>query len=255
MSNVKLTVAFDGTGYQGWQVQPGARTVQGALIEAVAKVTGAKPVIHGSGRTDAGVHARALVANFQTDSRIPASQLVKALNASLPRDIRVLSASRVPDSFHARISAKSKIYRYQVYRGAVMPPHLAREFYHYPYPIDLESVRHGIRILPGEHDFASFAAKSGKVERVPGSPAQDRNTIRTLFRAEIRVSGKQLIFTFEGSGFLHHMVRNMVGTLLELGRARFTLPQFSELLQKRDRTLAGSTAPAHGLVLWKVKYR
>jgi tRNA pseudouridine38-40 synthase len=255
MRNVKLTVAFDGTGYQGWQVQPGVRTVQGALIEAVARVTGEKPAVHGSGRTDSGVHARALVANFQTASRIPTSQLVKALNASLPRDIRVLSASQVPDSFHARISAKSKIYRYKVYRGAVMPPHLAREFYHYPYPIDLKTIRDGIRILQGEHDFASFAAKSGKVERTPGSPAQDRSTIRILFRAEIRVSGKSLIFTFEGSGFLHHMVRNMVGTLLELGRARFTLPQISDLLQKRDRTLAGFTAPAHGLLLWKVKYR
>jgi len=136
-----------------------------------------------------------------------------------------------------------------------MPPHLAREFYHYPYPIDPEAIRGGIRLLQGEHDFASFAAKSGKVERVPGGPAEDRNTIRTLFRAEVKVYGKRLIFSFEGSGFLHHMVRNMVGTLLELGRTRFSLPQFAGLLEKRDRTLAGFTAPAHGLALWQVKYK
>ena len=254
MRNIKLTVAFDGTAYSGWQIQPGALTIQGMLIEAVARVTGERPVIHGSGRTDAGVHARALVASFRTGSRIPPAQLVRALNSSLPRDIRIMSASLAPESFHSRISAKSKIYRYQIYRGAILPPHLAREFWHCTYPIDLGIIREGIRLLPGEHDFASFAAKSGKLD-LPGNPAQDRNTVRTLFRAEVKSSGARLVFVFEGSGFLHHMVRNMVGTLLDLGRGRCNLQEFSDLLQQRDRTLAGVTAPACGLVLWRVKYR
>jgi tRNA pseudouridine38-40 synthase len=254
MRNVKLTVAFDGTAYSGWQIQLGARTIQGILVEAVARVTGETPVIHGSGRTDAGVHARALVANFHTGSRIPPAQLVRAVNGSLPPDIRVMSASLAPESFHARISAKTKIYRYQVYRGAILPPHLAREFCHCTYPMDLGIIREGIRLLRGEHDFASFAAKSGKLD-LPGSPAQDRNTVRTLFRAEVKSAGARLVFVFEGSGFLHHMVRNMVGTLLDLGRGRYSLQEFAGLLEQRDRTLAGVTAPACGLVLWKVKYR
>jgi tRNA pseudouridine38-40 synthase len=255
MRNVKLTVAFDGTAYRGWQTQADARTIQGILKEAVTRITGEAPSIQGSGRTDAGVHARALVANFRTGSSLPPAQLVRALNSRLPKDIRVLSASLVPASFHARISAKAKIYRYQIFCGAVMPPHLAREHYHYPYPIVLKTMKEGIRLLEGEHDFASFAAKSGKIAGAPGTPARDRNTVRTIFRAGILSSGQRLVFSFEGSGFLHHMVRNLVGTLLDLGRGKFDLVRFSELLEKRDRTLAGFTAPAHGLVLWQVKYR
>ena len=254
MRNVKLTVAFDGTAFSGWQIQPGALTIQGLLSDAVARVTGETPVIHGSGRTDAGVHARALVANFRTGSRIPPAQLLRALNSSLPRDIRVMSASFASESFHARIGAKSKVYRYQIYRGAILPPHLAREFWHCTFPIDLGIIREGVRLLRGQHDFASFAAKSGKLD-LPGSPDKDRNTVRTLFRAEVKSAGVRLVFEFEGSGFLHHMVRNMVGTVLDLGRGKYSLQAFADLLEQRDRTLAGITALACGLILWKVKYR
>ncbi len=242
--NIRLTLAFDGTAYHGWQIQAGPSTIQEVLRNAILKITGEQVNLVGCGRTDAGTHARRLVANFFTGSRIPPARLVRALNSSLPHDIRVLSAARVPAGFHARYSAHSKIYRYQIYRGAVLPPHLAREYYHYPYPIDLPRMMSATKSYIGEHDFASFAA---------GTP--EKNTIRRIFRCELQSKGSRLIFVVEGSGFLHHMVRTMVGTLLEVGRGRMSREEFRSLLRKRDRTLAGFTVPANGLILWRVRYK
>jgi tRNA pseudouridine38-40 synthase len=241
--NIRLNLAYDGTAYHGWQVQKGPPTIQGILRSAIEKITGEQANLTGSGRTDAGTHARGLVANFFTCSRIPPAQLVRALNSSLPRDIRVLSARRVHAGFNARRSALSKVYRYQIYRGPVLPPHLAREHYHYPYPIDVAIMREAARRFVGEHDFASFAA---------GKP--EGNTVRRIFRCDLKSTGRRLIITVEGNGFLHHMVRNMVGTLLEVARGRMSLREFLALFRKRDRTLAGFTAPAHGLILLKVCY-
>jgi tRNA pseudouridine38-40 synthase len=186
----------------------------------------------------------------------------------LPEDIRVLSARRVPASFHARLSARSKVYRYQIYRGSVLPPHHVREHYHYPYPLDLGLLERAARMFEGEHDFASFAARSGEkkdrrdeVGRVsngtPGGSGNGeaaRNTIRYISSCRLDLRGKRLIFQVEGNGFLHHMVRNMIGTLLEVGRGRISLRRFEELLRTRDRTRAGFTAPAHGLILVRVRY-
>jgi len=242
--NLRLVLGFDGTEYHGWQIQEQQKTVQGELREAIRKITGEDTIPAGSGRTDAGTHARALVANFSTGARIPARNLVRALNSVLPCDIRVLSAKEAPADFHARRSARSKIYRYQMYRGAIMPPHLAREHFHFPYPIDLAAMQHAAALFAGTHDFASFAA----------SGSDKKSTVRRIFHCRLQSTGHRLIFTVEGNGFLHHMVRNMVGTLLELGRGLITQVEFEALFEVRDRTQAGFTAPAHGLILLKVNY-
>src|SRR5688572_10021241 len=247
--NVRLILAFDGTAYHGWQIQKNTLTVQKILGDALERVTEERVKLIGSGRTDAGTHARGLAANFISSNRIPPRNLVKALNSLLPRDIRVLSARRVPKEFHAQHAARSKIYRYQIYRGEVMPPHLAREHFHYQLPLDLEAMTHAAGLFAGKHDFASFAAKSNKVSR-----GNSRNTVRNIIRAELKRRGRRLLFTVEGDGFLHHMVRNMVGTLLQVGRGRISLDEFRALFVKRDRNLAGFTAPAHGLILLRVRY-
>jgi tRNA pseudouridine38-40 synthase len=242
--NVRLTVAFEGTLYHGWQVQPDLPTIQGVLSEAIGRVTGEQVILNGSGRTDAGTHARGLVANFRTKSRIPPAQLARALNSMLPRDVRVLSARQMPPGFHARRDAFSKVYRYQIFLGPIMLPHLAREYFHFPFRVDLEKMEDAARQFLGEHDFASFAKA--------GSPVS--STVRRIFRCELKKRGHRLLLTVEGNGFLHHMVRNMAGTLLEVGRGSINLSDFELLFQIRDRTLAGFTAPAHGLVLLKVQY-
>ena len=243
--NIRLILAFDGTAYHGWQIQQIEPTVQGIVRAAVEKITGGSVNLIGSGRTDAGTHARALVANFVSTSTIPIESLVKGLNTLLPRDIRILSGRLAPRAFHAQRSARSKIYRYQIYRGKVLLPHLAREHFHYPYPLDLDVMARGARIFSGRHDFASLAARSGSAVS---------NTIRTLYRSELKSKGLRLSYTVEADGFLHHMVRNIVGTLLEAGRGRMTMEDLRALFEKRDRTLAGFTAPAHGLVLVRVRY-
>jgi tRNA pseudouridine38-40 synthase len=242
--NIKVVLGFDGTGYHGWQIQEHDKTIQGELREAIQKITGEQVNPVGSGRTDAGTHARGFVANFTTGARLPVRSLIRALNTVLPLDIRVLTAQAVPTDFHARRSARAKIYRYQIYRGAIMPPHLAREHFHFPYPLNLDIMEQATGLFIGLHDFASFAAKSSGKE----------NTVRQIYGCQLRRAGHRLTFTVEGNGFLHHMVRNMVGTLLELGRGLMTLPEFEALFARRDRTQAGFTAPACGLILIRVKY-
>ena len=177
LRNIKLVLAFDGTSYHGWQIQKNQETVQGELRDAIRKITGEPACPAGSGRTDAGTHARGYVASFATVSAIATPNLVRALNSKLPPDIRILSAREVPADFHARRSARSKVYRYQIYRGAVMPPHLAREFFHYPYPMDIERMEQAAAMFAGTHDFASFAAKGGGARKYRAShlwlPAQE----------------------------------------------------------------------------------
>ena len=242
--NIKLTLAYDGAAYHGWQVQGSLPTIQGLLSDAVARITGERITLNGSGRTDAGTHARGLVANFLTASRIPPPQLVRALNSVLPRDVRVLSARRMDPVFHARRDAYSKVYRYQVYLGPILPPHLAREYLHFPRPVHVSRMMQAARLFEGEHDFASFA----KTHSLPSS------SIRRIYRCQLRKQGYRLHLTVEGNGFLHHMVRNMAGTLLEVGAGSLGLDEFRELFDKRDRKLAGFTAPALGLILLKVRY-
>ncbi len=241
--NIRLTLAFDGTAYHGWQIQNNLPTVQGCLSEAIFKITQEQVTLTGSGRTDAGTHAHGLVANFITGSPIAPAQLARALNSLLPYDIRVMSARPAALSFHARKSASSKIYRYQMYLGSALPPHLLREYFHFPYPVDFSKMERATSQLIGEHDFFSFAKTNSC-----------SNAVRRIFRCELKKKGLRLWLTIEGNGFLHHMVRNIVGTLLEVGRNAMSLDEFQELFIKRDRRLAGFTAPARGLVLLKVKY-
>jgi len=277
--NIRLVLAFDGAAFHGWQLQPGKPTIQQAVMDAIERVSGERVVLTGSGRTDAGTHARGLVANFTTNARMPAEAWVPALNCLLHRDIRVLSSRRVPLAFHARLAAQSKIYCYQIYRGPVIPPHLAREHFHYPYALDVRLMERAAQSFVGEHDFAGFAAKSGlrpekqcagsrstaegglserHHEQTSGPPGRREDvkvsTVRRILSCGLKSRGLRLIFTVEGNGFLHHMVRNMAGTLLDLGRGKMTFEQFEQLFEKRDRTLAGFTAPAHGLILLRVRY-
>jgi tRNA pseudouridine38-40 synthase len=246
--NVRLTIAFDGAAYRGWQIQPDAPTVQGEVSAVLGRITGEAVALKGSGRTDSGTHARGLVANFSTGSMLPAAQIRRACNAMLPRDIRILGARDADPGFHARKSARSKTYRYQVYGGAVLPPHLRREYFHFPFPLDYARMREAAALFVGEHDFAAYA-KTGSA--AAGSPA---GTVRKVFRCDLKRTGARLHLTVEGDGFLHHMVRNMAGTLLEVGRGQIDLGGFAALFDKRDRTQAGFTAPAHGLILVKVTY-
>ena len=242
--NIRLTIAFDGTAYCGWQTQSSEPSIQGVVSAALAGITGEAVSLTGSGRTDAGTHARGLVANFLTGSKIPADRFPFALNGMLPRDIRVLAARDVPADFHARKSARSKIYRYQIHCGMILPPHLRREYFHFPYPLDFDRMKEAARLFQGEHDFAGYAKTGSGVS----------NTVRHIFRCDLRRQGARIYLAVEGNGFLHHMVRNMAGTLLEVGRGRISLSDFAALFEKRDRTQAGFTAPAHGLILVKVRY-
>lgn len=241
--NILLVLAFDGTAYSGWQIQKSRPTIQGIISEELHRITGNPVRLKGSGRTDAGTHARGLVANFLTDSAIAPARFIAALNSRLPRDIRVLSARYAPLSFDARKDARSKIYRYQIYTGSVQPPHLRREFFHFPFPIRIPEMEKAAGRFVGTHDFASFA-------KSPPGP----NTVRQIVSCKLAKRGRRLFLTVEGSGFLHHMVRNMAGTLLEIGRGSISGTEFEELFTVRDRNLAGFTAPAHGLILLKVKY-
>jgi tRNA pseudouridine38-40 synthase len=243
--NIRLTLAFDGTAYHGWQIQADQLTVQGTIRDVIRRIAGEDVSLVGSGRTDSGTHARRLVANFVTHSSMEAASWTRALNSLLPQDIRILSSRRVSLEFHARRDARSKLYRYQIYRGGVLPPHLMREYYHYPHPLDTALMDEASRLFVGEHDFASFT---------PAKVSGAKSTIRQIYRCNLKQRGLRLCLSVEGNGFLQYMVRNMVGTLLELGRAKMTLRQFEDLFRKRDRTLAGSTAPARGLVLIKVRY-
>jgi len=249
MRNLKIVLAYDGSEFSGWQVQPDAATIQGTLASAIGRVTGEKVLPQGSGRTDAGVHALGQVATFATDSPIPAENLVKALNDVLPSSIRVLEASEAAPDFHARKSAHSKTYRYRLYRGAICPPFLSRYVWHYPYPLDQDAMQQAASLVIGEHDFTSFAA----VDAERGHEDEISYVRRIFVSCWGRFEG-ELIYTVQGSGFLHHMVRNLVGTFILVGKKTLKPESISQILQARDRAAAGATAPASGLYLVSVDY-
>jgi tRNA pseudouridine38-40 synthase len=248
--NLKITLSYDGADFYGWQVQPGCRTIQGTLAEALERVTGERVLPQGSGRTDAGVHALAQVASCAIASPIPAGNLAKALNDVLPAAIRVFNVEAVENGFHARHSAIAKTYRYRLYREEICPPELARYVTHYPFPLDESRMQHAANVVVGEHDFTSFAAadpEKGKDEEEPSS-------VRTVFSSRWERRGEELIYTVEGNGFLHHMVRNLVGTFLLVGKGTFSPVDMRRILDQRQRSAAGPTAPASGLWLVGVKY-
>ena len=253
MRNIRLVFAYDGTDFHGWQRQPQAPSIQEALETRIAKITGQPVTLYGSGRTDAGVHAAGQVANFKTESPIPCGSLVKALNDILPVAIRVRKAEDVPAGFHARYGAKAKTYRYRILRADICPPHLARYVYHHPYPLDGRRMARSAQMLEGEHDFTSFAGSDpARKEKVRPEGAN----VRQVFHSRIRMRKelRMIVYEIRGSGFLHHMVRNIVGTLLEIGSGKLSPEDIPSILATRDRGKAGPTAPAHGLWLVRVEY-
>ncbi len=250
MRNFKVTLAYDGSDYSGWQVQPGAATIQDTLATAIGRVTGEKVLPQGSGRTDAGVHALGQVASFSLESPIPAQGLLVALNDALPPSIRVLDANVVPPDFHARKSACAKTYRYRMYRGAICPPFLARYVWHYPYPLDEEEMQKAAALVIGEHDFTSLAA----VDPEQGRDGEAVSKVRTILASAWERESEEFIYTVRGNGFLHHMVRNLVGTFLLVGKGLSQAGDITRILAERSRSAAGATAPASGLYLVNVEY-
>lgn len=268
-SSWKLTLAYDGTDYSGWQVQPDRATIQGELAAAVQRVTGERVLPQGSGRTDAGVHARGQTASFRLEAAIPAGNLLRALNRTLPEAIRVLSAETAPPDFHARHSAKAKTYEYRIFRGEICPPWTAR----YAWALhaarksaglrrlDASAMQHAAQAVVGTHDFASFAASDpdrtarNEAARQDAGDEQDAaGSVRTIFASDWIEQDETLIYRVRGDGFLHHMVRNLVGTFVDVGRGRIAADELRRILEAASRSAAGATAPARGLFLDRVEY-
>jgi len=244
--NFRLLVEYDGTDLEGWQIQPEpARTVQGLLVATLARITGVAARVNGAGRTDAGVHAEGQIANTSVATRLGAGELQRALNALLPLDVAVREVAVVPDSFHARRDAHSKLYVYRLWTGLARSPLRERNSLWIPAPLDLDAMRAAALGLIGTHDFSSFRAAGSAVI----------GSVRTLSRVEIRGErGGEVALDFEGTGFLRYMVRNLVGTLLEVGRGRRGPESIAALLAARDRNQAGPTALAQGLTLVRIRY-
>ncbi|MBM3858764.1 MAG: tRNA pseudouridine(38-40) synthase TruA [Verrucomicrobia bacterium] len=238
----KLIIAYDGTGYGGWQVQPNAVTVQELIEKAMEKVLGSKCRVHGSGRTDAGVHARAQVASVALTTHHSPLTIRRALNANLPGDIRILRVQKVDARFHARFSAKRKEYRYQIDGGAVADPFLRQYAWHHPRPLDVTAMRRAARMLKGRRDFTALAATS------------DLSPVRTISKLTITQRGNLLTIAVAADGFLYKMVRSIVGALVKVGEGRLTAEQLGALVRGRKRTALVETAPARGLFLWQAWY-
>jgi tRNA pseudouridine38-40 synthase len=249
--NIKLVLAYDGTDYHGWQMQPDRPTIQSTLHRVLWRVLGGptQPP-EASGRTDAGVHALGQVVTFRTDKPIPVRNLISALNDVLPADIRVLSAEEVPADFHPRDCATAKTYRYRLLRADLCPPFLARFLNHYPYPLDEAAMLAAASLVEGEHDFTSFAA----VDPERGLEDDDRSKVRTIFSSRWHREGDELVYEVRGSGFLHHMVRNLVGTFLLLGKGTINAKDLKRILDLKDRSAAGPTVGPEGLYLVSVEY-
>jgi tRNA pseudouridine38-40 synthase len=248
--NLKLILSYDGAEFSGWQVQPDAATVQGTLASAIGRITGENVLPQGSGRTDAGVHALAQVVTFVTESSVPTQNFLKALNDILPASVRVLQVDEMAPEFHARHSARGKTYRYRIYRGSICPPFLARYVWHYPYRLDEDAMTRAAGLVRGEHDFTSFAA----VDPERGQEGHPVSNVRTIFSSIWQRAGDELIYSVTGSGFLHHMVRNLVGTFILIGRGTLDAEDIARILQAKNRSAAGATAPGSGLYLVSVDY-
>jgi tRNA pseudouridine38-40 synthase len=278
MRNIKLIVAYDGTDFHGWQLQPGKPTIQGALVDVASKLTQENIFLFGSGRTDAGVHALGQVAHFKTQSHLAPLEFQRAFNALLPPSIRIVHAGEEAPNFHARFQAQAKTYQYRIFRGRIVPPFDQRYVLHYPYPLDEDAMARAARLFEGMHDFASFAASSGSED-----DDRNRDPQREIFSSEIRrvargtiwsssplgsapqpenssaspspsPPGDELLYTVRGRSFLRYMVRKMVGTLLDVGRGRLAVDDIPPLFDLRDRSRSGPTVAPHGLFLVSVEY-
>lgn len=245
MTNFRLLLEYDGTDFEGWQVQGTRRTVQGCLLAALETIAGVPVSLTGSGRTDSGVHAEGQVANACLETRLDAPTLQRALNGNLPDDVAVLGVDVVADDFDARRHARSKHYCYRIWNDPVRSPLRARRAWWIRGSLDLEAIRKAAPFLVGRHDFASFQAAGSEVQ----------TTVRSLTRVDVSgAPGDEIIFDFEGNGFLRYMIRNLVGTLADVGRGARAADEMFAILERRDRAAAGATAPAHGLTLVSVAY-
>ncbi|ABF40446.1 tRNA pseudouridine synthase A [Candidatus Koribacter versatilis Ellin345] len=254
--NFKITLAYDGHEFHGWQIQPGKPTIQGTLAETIERITGEQTLPQGSGRTDAGVHALGQVASVALQTPIPADGLHIALNDKLPPSIRALTVGEAAPDFHARHSAKGKTYRYRIYRAAICSPFLAHYVWHYPWRLDESVMQSATAFIQGEHDFTSFAASDpDRAQRIRDAEDEDGpSNVRTIYDAVWRTEGHELIFEVRGNGFLHHMVRNLVGTFVDFGKWQHPAESMAKILREKSRSAAGPAAPASGLYLVNVEY-
>lgn len=243
--NIKLTVEYDGTNYHGWQIQHSGETIQAVLEKAVSTFVGQPTRITGAGRTDAGVHALGQVANFFYPKEFDQHRIRRALNALTPADMTIKEVEIVPDSFDARRDGRSRVYEYRILNRSAPSPFYLTTALHVHDPLDLEVMRRAVRCLEGEHDFSSFQAAG----------CDAAHAVRKVYRTSLDQRSELLVYTIEATAFLRHMVRNIVGTVIEVGRGLRSPQSFAELLEAMDRTKAGPTAPAHGLFLVEVKYQ
>jgi len=248
MLRIRLVIAYDGKNYEGWQIQKTGLGVQQRIEEALANLFPRVGRVHGSSRTDTGVHAFGMVAHFEVprrEFRMPIRKLLLAINSFLPEDVRVLAASRARANFHARFDATGKQYRYLIWNHPAMNPLLRGQAWHVPLPLDVAAMMRAANLFIGRHDFKSFAVnRSYEME----------STVRAVTCCKIRRNGRLLTFVVEGDGFLYKMCRGIVGTLVQVGQGKFPAGDVKPMLEAKDRRVAGMTAPAHGLVLWKVRY-
>ena len=251
MRYIKLTIAYDGTDFHGWQIQSGKPTIQGEIVSILRRLTQENIAIHGSGRTDAGVHALGQVASFRTQTALSTGDLQRALNALLPPAIRIVASEETGPDFNARWSARAKTYRYRLYRGKVVPPMLWRYVLHYPFPLDEDKMRDAAARYVGLHDFASFAASTGSED-----DDKERSTVREIYSTELErsVDNEELVFTVRGRSFLRYMVRKLVGTLLDVGRGRLAPEDIDRLYELKDRSKSGPTVPSQGLCMVSVEH-
>jgi tRNA pseudouridine38-40 synthase len=251
MRYLKLTIAYDGTDFHGWQIQSGKPTIQGAIVAILRRLTQENIAIHGAGRTDAGVHALGQVASFRTQTALSTLELQRALNALLPQTIRIMAVEETGPDFNARWSARAKTYRYRFYRGKVVPPMIWRYVLHYPFPLDEDKMRDAAERFVGSHDFAAFAGSTGSED-----DDKERSTVREIYATELvrSADNKELLFTVRGRSFLRYMVRKMVGTLLDVGRGRLAPEDVDKLYELRDRSKSGPTVPAQGLCMVSVEH-
>ena len=242
MQNYKCVLSYDGTDFHGWQRQPDKRTVQGILEDCLARITQNKIHVAGAGRTDAGVHAQGQVASFKARLSLDEEELFRALNSVLPQDVRVVSLTKTDPDFHARKSARSKVYQYRICNSSLISPFLIRYVLHWPPPLNVNSMKEAASLFIREADFTAFSSN------------RLLDPVRNVSRSEISHKGTEIIYTVEANGFLRYMVRTMVGTLLEIGKGKVPAQQIDEIFRRKKRSLAGPTAPAKGLCLIEVNY-
>jgi tRNA pseudouridine38-40 synthase len=244
LRKIKITVQYDGSRYSGWQTQPGKRTIQGELVEAVSNLTGIRTPVHGASRTDAGVSALGQAALFEINSPIPTENFPRAINGKLPKNIVVISAEEVSKDFDLISGVTSKLYRYTIYTGKHRQVMKLNQCWHLPRKLDIDAMDKAAQLLVGKKDFKSFASASDK----------RKSSVRTIFRCNVTSEDKWIYMDVEGDGFLYNMVRNIVGTLVEVGRGRWQPEKIDEILEAKNRTAAGQLAPPQGLCLMWIKY-